>query len=458
MRSSDAPDVPESLPLEHGSARFRLPESAAEQHRSPSVAAQVRATYAIVLAGGRGTRLNQLTRWRAKPAVPFGGKHRIIDFALSNCINSGIRRIGVATQYRSHSLIQHLQRGWSFLNPHLNEFLDVLPAQHHASAGWYTGTADAAHQNLDILRTHAPQYVLVLAGDHVYKMDYGVMLAEHVERGAEVSVACIEVPLATASAFGVVRVDDDGRMIEFAEKPAAPAPTPADPARSLVSMGIYIFNAKTLYRHLRADAHRADSSHDFGHDVIPALLHEGAHVHTHCFAASCVNMVGGEPYWRDVGTVDAYWEANMDLARVQPELNMYDPAWPVRTREECLPPAKFNFDSSNPHGQAWDALISSGCIVSGASIHRSLLFTDVVVEHGSLIEDSVVLPNVRIGRGVRLRRVVADRFCELPDGFEAGLDRAADEARFHVTPQGVVLVTPEMLGQQVHEDDSAPKA
>jgi glucose-1-phosphate adenylyltransferase len=441
------------------SARFRVAESAAEQHRSPSVAALVRTTYAIVLAGGRGTRLNQLTRWRAKPAVPFGGKHRIIDFALSNCINSGVRRIGVATQYRSHSLIQHLQRGWSFLNPHLNEFLDVLPAQHHAHAGWYTGTADAAYQNLDILRTHSPKFVLVLAGDHVYKMDYGEMLAAHVRSArAEASVACVDVPLDSASAFGVIRVDDDGRMIEFAEKPASPAPTPADPARSLVSMGIYIFNAETLYRHLRADAHRPDSSHDFGRDVMPALLNEGTHVYTHRFAASCVNMVGGEPYWRDVGTVDAYWEANMDLARVQPELNMYDPAWPIRTREECLPPAKFIFDSSNPHGQAWDALISSGCIVSGASIHRSLLFTEVVVERGSLIEDSVVLPNVRIGRGVRLRRVVADRFCELPDGFEAGLDRAADEARFHVTPQGVVLVTPEMLGQHVHEDDSVPNA
>jgi glucose-1-phosphate adenylyltransferase len=433
------------------SGRFRVRDIASAQHRRPAVAPLVRDTYAIVLAGGRGTRLQQLTAWRAKPAVPFGGKHRIVDFALSSCVNSGVRRIGVATQYKAHSLIQHLQRGWNFLDSHLHEFLEILPAQQRNRESWYGGTADALYQNMDILRMESPRYVLVLAGDHVYKMDYGVMLAEHVERDARVSVATIDVPVASAAAFGVLNCDEDGWVRSFEEKPAVPAPLPDDPTRARISMGVYVFDAEILYACLQADARCTGSSHDFGRDLMPGLLRSGTRMRAHRFADSCVNMVHGRPYWRDVGTVDAYWEANMDLTRVQPELNMYDPTWPIRTLEEGLPPAKFVFESPDPHGQTLDALVSSGCIVSGAAIIRSLLFTSVVVERGSLIEDSIVLPEVSIGRNVRLRRTIVDKYCMLPDGFTAGLDRSADEARFHVSSQGVVLVTPEMLGQHVHE-------
>jgi glucose-1-phosphate adenylyltransferase len=415
------------------------------------VAPLVRDTYALVLAGGRGTRLHELTAWRAKPAVPFGGKHRIIDFALSSCINSGIRRIGVATQYKAHTLIQHLQRGWNFLDSHMHEFLEVLPAQQRNRDNWYDGTADAIYQNLDLVRMEEPRFVLALAGDHVYKMDYGVMLAEHVEHGADVTVASIDVPLEEAPAFGNLRTDDRGWLRDFVEKPTHPVALPDDPTRARVSMGIYVFNAPTLYAALREDANRHDSTHDIARDVMPQLLRSGLRVRTHCYAESCVNMVEGRPYWRDVGTVDAYWEANLDLTRVQPELNMYDPTWPIRTLEEGLPPAKFVFDSPDPHGQTLDALVSSGCIVSGAAIIRSLLFTDCVVERGSLVEDSILLPSVRVGRHVQLRRALVDKFCMLPDGFTAGVDRAADEARFRVTRQGIVLITPEMLGQQVHQ-------
>jgi len=432
------------------SGHFQIPVFAGEHHRRPAIGSIVRDTYAVVLAGGRGSRLKQLTDWRSKPAVPFGGKHRIIDFALSNCINSGVRRIGVATQYKSHSLIQHLQRGWSFLDAHQQEFLDVLPAQQQLGEGWYAGTADALYQNLDILRMQSPRLILVLAGDHIYKMDYGLMLAEHVERDADLSIACLEVPLEAASAFGVMRVDEHGRVQEFAEKPEAPWPISGDNPRALVSMGIYVFNAESLYGCLRADAHCAESTHDFGWDLIPRLLREGRRAYAHRFADSCVNMVEGRPYWRDVGTVDAYWEANMDLTRVQPELNMYDPQWPIRTLDEHLPPAKFVFEGPDARGQTFEALVSSGCIVSGAAVIRSMLFTDVTVERGSVIEDSILLPEVRVGRNVRLRRVILDKFCVIPDGFAAGLNHAEDEARFHLTPQGTILITPEMLGQRLH--------
>jgi glucose-1-phosphate adenylyltransferase len=419
-------------------------------HRRPVVAPLVRDTYAIVLAGGRGSRLHELTAWRAKPALPFGGKHRIIDFALSSCVNSGIRRIGVATQYMAHSLIQHLQRGWNFLDSRMHEFLEILPAQQRKGEGWYHGTADALYQNLDLLRMEEPRFVLVLAGDHVYKMDYGIMLAEHVGTGADVTLASIDVPRDSATAFGVLRVDSDGLLSDFAEKPADPMPLPGDPDRALVSMGIYVFNAESLYRFLRDDAGSAGSTHDFARDLLPAMLAKGQRIRAHRFADSCVNMVRGRPYWRDVGTIDAYWEANMDLARVQPELNMYDRTWPIRTLEEDLPPAKFVLGSPDARRQTRDALVSSGCVVSGAAVIRSLLFTNVAVERGSIIEDSMVLPDVQIGRNVRLRRAVVDKFCVLPDGFTAGEDREADERRFHVTSGGVVLITPEMLGQPVH--------
>jgi glucose-1-phosphate adenylyltransferase len=438
-------------PSTSDTGRFHVPDIASVRDRRPAVASLVRDTFSIVLAGGRGTRLHELTAWRAKPAVPFGGKHRIIDFALSSCINSGIRRIGVATQYKAHSLIQHLQRGWSFLYSHMHEFLEVLPAQQRNRDCWYDGTADAIYQNLDILRMEEPRFVLVLAGDHVYKMDYGVMLAEHVEYGADVTVASIEVPVETASAFGVMRTDAEGWLREFTEKPANPEPMPGDPTRALVSMGVYIFTADSLYRSLREDAGAAGSTHDVSKDLLPTMLRRGRRIRVHRFADSCVNRGKGRPYWRDVGTVDAYWQANMDLTSVHPELDMYDRTWPIHTLEEGLPPARFVLDGPDARGQTQDALVSSGCVVSGAAVIRSMLFTNVEVERGSVVEDSIVLPDVQVGRNVQLRRAVVDKFSVLPDGFTAGFDRAEDEARFRVTSGGVVLITPEMLGQRIHE-------
>ena len=436
-------------PSTSDTGRFHVPDIQSVQHRRPAVAPLVRDTFALILAGGRGSRLHELTAWRAKPAVPFGGKHRIIDFALSSCINSGIRRVGVATQYKAHSLIQHLQRGWNFLDSRLHEFVEVLPAQQRNRDAWYDGTADALYQNLDLLGMEEPRFVLVLAGDHVYKMDYGVMLAEHVEQGAEVTVASLDVPLEDASAFGVLDVDDAGWLRELLEKPARPQPRRDDPRHARISMGIYIFTATALFEALHDDACRPGSTHDIARDLLPALLRGGRRVRVHAFTDSCVNMVAGRPYWRDVGTVDAYWEANLDLTRVQPDLNMYEPTWPIRTLEEDLPPAKFIFDSPDPRGQTFEAIVSSGCVVSGAAIVRSLLFTGCEVGRGSVIEDSVILPEVHVGRGVRLRRAIVDKYCVLPDGFCAGLDPAADAARFRVTRGGVVLVTPEMLGQPV---------
>lgn len=424
----------------------------AEQIRQPMVAPLVRSTYALILAGGRGTRLKQLTEWRAKPAVPFGGKHRIVDFTLSNCVNSGVRRIGVLTQYKAHSLIQHVRRGWSFLDPGLQEFIDVLPAQQRLQDSWYQGTADAVYQNLDIINMSSPAFILVLAGDHVYKMDYGVMLAEHVAARADVTVACIEVPRSTAQSFGIVQIDEDQRVIAFREKPADPDPVPGRPECSLASMGVYVFNATFLYQRLRDDARLAGSAHDFGHDILPRLI-GNADVRAHLFANSCVNMADGVPYWRDVGTLDAYWEANIDLTRITPQLNLYDKRWPIRTFQEQLPAAKFVFDYEQTRGHAMDSLVSNGSIVSGATVRRSLLSTNVVVEKYSLIEDSVVLPDVEIGRHVTLRHVIVDKFCRIPDGFSAGVDPEADRRRFEVTEQGTILMTPEMLGQNVHSLD-----
>ncbi len=421
----------------------------AEQLRTPAVATLVRSSYAIILAGGRGTRLKQLTDWRAKPAVPFGGKHRIVDFSLSNCVNSGVRRIGVVTQYKAHSLIQHVRRGWSFLDAGLQEFIDLLPAQQRIQDSWYQGTADAVYQNLDIINMYSPSFILVLAGDHVYKMDYGVMLAEHAAAGADVTIACSEVPRAGAACFGIVQVDEHERVVGFREKPSDPDPIPGDPDRSLASMGIYVFNAKFLYRRLQEDAALRGSAHDFGKDVIPGLIGR-ADVRAHRFSKSCVNMANGIPYWRDVGTLDAYWEANIDLTTVIPELNMYDRRWPIRTFQEQLPPAKFVFDDDHARGHAMDALVAGGSIVSGATIRRSLLSTNVVVERHSVIEDSVILPSVEIGHGVALKRVIVDKFCRIPDDFQAGIDLEADCERFEVTDKGTVLITPEMLGQHIH--------
>lgn len=414
------------------------------------ISALTKKTYAMVLAGGRGSRLQQMTDWRAKPAVPFGGKLRIIDFSLSNCINSGIRRIGVATQYKAHSLIHHIERGWNFLDDQFNEFIDVLPAQQPGKEGWYQGTANAVFQNLDILRNCAPEYVLILGGDHVYKMDYSRMLADHVAKAADLTVACIEVPRAEGREFGIMGVDEEGRVTDFHEKPEQPAAMPGRPDSALASMGIYVFSARFLYEQLIRDHDDPDSGHDFGKDLIPYLVPRHR-VFAHRFADSCVNMVGDVPYWRDVGTVDAYWEANMDLVQVSPELNLYDDAWPIWTHQKQLPPAKFIFNDDSRRGHAMDSLVSSGCVISGATIERSLLFLKVRVGDHSLIQDSVILPNVEIGRHVTLKRVVVDKHCKIPDGFSAGLDPERDKQRFHVTGRGVTLITPEMLGQTVHQ-------
>ena len=401
-------------------------------------------TYALVLAGGRGSRLHQLTDHRAKPAVHFAGTMRIIDFALGNCVNSGLRRIGVLTQYKAQSLIRHVERSWGFLESSLGEYVDIVPAQQRRDERWYTGTADAVYQNLDILRESRPAYVVVLGGDHVYKMDYGVMLAEHVERGADMSVACLQVPLAEASEFGVMTVDAHDRVIAFDEKPARPKPLPDVPDRALASMGIYVFNADFLVEQLERDAADPESSHDFGKDIIPRLVRT-ARVQAHRFESSCVNMVGDRPYWRDVGTLDAYWEANLDLTHVVPELNLYDEAWPMLGRQPHRPPAKFVFDDAGRRGIAVDSLVSDGCIVSGALVRRSILFYNARVGEGSTVEDSVVLPGVHIGCNVRIRRAIIDRQFVLPDVLRIGFDEAHDRERFNVTERGIVLVTPEML-------------
>jgi glucose-1-phosphate adenylyltransferase len=409
-----------------------------------------RNTFAIVLAGGRGSRLMQLTDWRSKPAVPFGGKFRIIDFTLSNCVNSGIRRIGVATQYKAQSLIQHLQRGWSFLDGRFHEFIDILPAQQQVSEDWYQGTADAVFQNLDLIRRTRPKHVLVLSGDHVYKMDYGRMLAEHVAKQADFSIACIDVPRAEASEFGVMHVGDDQRIAAFVEKPKDPPPMPGRPDRALASMGVYVFNADFLYEQLVRDHDDPNSSHDFGKDVILHCV-KRYRGFAHNFTHSCVGMDGSEiPYWRDAGTIDAYWEANMELTKVTPELNLYDDDWPIWTHQEQLPPAKFVFDDEGRRGMAVDSLVSGGDVISGAVVRKSLLFSRVHVHSYAEIEESVILPDVHIGRGAKLRRVVMDKHCRVPDGMLIGYDAEADRKRFHVSEGGVTLVTPEMLGQQAH--------
>ncbi|UJP06489.1 MAG: glucose-1-phosphate adenylyltransferase [Nitrosomonas sp.] len=404
-------------------------------------------TLALILAGGRGSRLHQLTDWRAKPAVPFGGKFRIIDFPLSNCVNSGVRRIGVVTQYKAQSLIRHIQHGWSFLDGRFKEFVELLPAQQRtADETWYRGTADAVFQNIDILQRHDTQYVLILGGDHIYKMDYGVILAEHVGKAADMTVACLEIPVEEASAFGVMGVDDDWRVTGFAEKPAHPAEIPGQPGKALVSMGIYVFNAAFLYQQLSRDHQTGDSSHDFGKDIIPYLVPR-CRVFAHRFQSSCVNMASGIPYWRDVGTIDAYWEANVDLVSVTPQLNLYDADWPIWTHQEQLPPAKFVFDDDNRRGQALDSSVSGGCIISGATVRRSMLFSNVKVNSYGSVTDSVILPNVVVGRHARLQRVVVEKNCVIPEGLTVGYNPDEDRKRFYVTEKGITLITPEMLGQ-----------
>jgi glucose-1-phosphate adenylyltransferase len=406
-------------------------------------------TVAIILAGGRGSRLKNLTDWRAKPAVQFGGKFRIIDFPLSNCINSGIRRINVATQYKSQSLIQHIQRGWGFLRGEFNEYVNIIPAQQRLSEDWYKGTADAVYQNIDILRENGGEYILILAGDHIYKMDYGKMLATHARNNADMTVACINVPLEDAKGFGVLSVDDTDRVIKFTEKPAIPEPTPDNPNMAFASMGIYIFNAKFLYEQLIRDADDPKSSHDFGGDIIPYIIKKYK-IQAHRFTDSCVGAVGDSYYWRDVGTIDAYWEANMELTKVVPELNLYDREWPIWTYQEQLPPAKFVFNDQGRTGKATDSLVSGGCLISGSCVTGSVLFSDVRVEDYCDISNSVVLPKVTIGTHSQLKNVVIDRGCQIPSGMKIGFDLKEDAKRFYVSEKGIVLVTPDMLGQDLY--------
>ncbi|MEY2894158.1 MAG: glucose-phosphate adenylyltransferase [Pseudomonadota bacterium] len=409
--------------------------------------AVARRTLALVLAGGRGSRLKDLTNERAKPAVHFGGKFRIIDFALSNCINSGMRRIGVITQYKSHSLLRHIQRGWSFMRNEMNEFVDLLPAQQRVDEEhWYRGTADAIYQNLDIIRNSTPpDYVVVLAGDHIYKQDYSVMLADHVRHGRGVTVGCIEVPRMEAVGFGVMAIAGDREVTEFLEKPADPPAMPGNPNVALASMGIYIFTADYLYRLLEDDAADEASDHDFGKNLIPRAVSEKQAV-AHPFSMSAIaNPPYSRAYWRDVGTVDAYWAANLDLASVSPELNMYDKDWPIWTYQEQLAPAKFVHNEDGRRGSAVNSLVSGGCIVSGAEVTNSVLFSNVLVRSHSVIEDTVVLPDVQINRNCRIKRAVIDRRCKLPDGLVIGEDPVLDAQRFHRTENGVVLVTRGML-------------
>jgi glucose-1-phosphate adenylyltransferase len=406
-----------------------------------------RNTLALILAGGRGSRLKNLTDWRAKPAVPFGGKFRIIDFPLSNCVNSGIRQISVITQYKSHSLIRHVQKGWGFLRGEFGEFVEILPAQQRLDEeAWYAGTADAVYQNLDILRSHHPEFVLILAGDHIYKMDYGPMIAEHVEKKADMTVGCLEVSLDMAKGFGVMSVNEQWQVNQFNEKPNNPQPMPHDSTKALASMGIYVFNTQFLYEQLIADADLLHSTRDFGKDIIPAIIEKHS-----VFAYPFQDVQKKkQAYWRDVGTIDAFWDANMDLVSVTPELNLYDLDWPIWTYQEQLPPAKFVFNDDNRRGMAVDSMVSGGCLISGAKLLNSLLFSNVRIHSYSVLEQTVVLPNVDIGEHCFIRRAVIDKGCKIPPNTTIGQNRAEDAKRFYVSEGGIVLVTPEMLGQDTH--------
>jgi glucose-1-phosphate adenylyltransferase len=404
-----------------------------------------RQTLALVLAGGRGSRLYELTDWRAKPDVPFGGKFRIVDFPLSNCVNSGIRRIGVLTQYKAHSLISHLVRSWSYFRGELNEFLEILPASQRIGGEWYRGTADAIYQNLDIIRTHKPDYVLILAGDHVYKMDYGPLLAFHVENQADMTVSCLEVPIEeAANAYGVMAVDESQKVIGFEEKPARPSPVPGKADRCLASMGNYVFNTEFLYEQLAVDANNPASEHDFGRNIIPSVIS-----HDNVFAYPFLDPQTGERvYWRDVGTLDAFWDANIELLEVTPELNLYDLKWPILTYQAQLPPAKFVFNDEDRRGIALDSMVSGGCVISGARLERTLLFSNVKAHSYSKTEQSVVLPDADIGRYADIFGAIIDRDCVIPERMVIGRDHDEDRKRgFRVTEKGIVLVTPAMLGQ-----------
>jgi glucose-1-phosphate adenylyltransferase len=418
-------------PLEHPNPRF--------------VSRLTKDTVALILAGGRGSRLYELTDWRAKPALYFGGKFRIIDFPLSNCINSGIRRVGVLTQYKAHSLIRHIQVGWSHFKRELGEYVEVLPASQRNSPNWYQGTADALYQNLDIIRAANPKYVMVLSGDHVYQMDYGNILAYHVESKAKLTVSCLEVPVEeAANAFGVMTVDANDRILRFDEKPAEPTPVPGNPKLCLASMGNYIFDTDFLLDLLEKDAAKEGSDHDFGKDIIPSIMDR-----EDVYAFRFRDQQGNQAYWRDVGTLDAFWEANMELVSPTPSLNLYDHQWPIWTYQTQLPPAKFVFDDDDRRGYSVDSMVSGGCIISGGTVRKSLLFSDVRVHSYTLIEESVLLPEVQVHRHAKVKRAIIDRACEIPRGMEIGIDPEKDKANgFRVTKKGITLVTREMLGQK----------
>ncbi len=406
-----------------------------------------RDTYALILAGGRGSRLHELTNWRAKPAVHFGGKFRIIDFPLSNCINSGIRRVGVVTQYKSHSLIRHLVRGWGHFKKELGESIEILPASQRYSESWYEGTADAVFQNIDIIRNELPKYVMILSGDHIYRMDYGGLLAAHVESGAKMTVSCIPVPIEEArGAFGVMSVDEKYRITGFTEKPLSPQPMPNNPEMCLASMGNYVFETEFLFEQLKKDAERSGSDRDFGKDIIPSIIEDFP-----VYAYPFVGENGTSAYWRDVGTLDSFWKANMELIDPMPALNIYDHDWPIWTYQEQLPPAKFVWDNDDRRGMAIDSAVSGGCIVSGSMLKRSLVFSNVHIHSFSEIRESVLLPDVEVMRHCKIRKAIIDRGCVIPEGTTIGYDLKEDKARgFRVTSNGVVLVTAEMLGQHRH--------
>ena len=409
-----------------------------------------RDTLALILAGGQGSRLYELTTWRAKPGLHFGGKFRIIDFALSNCINSGIRRIGVLTQYKAHSLIRHLLSGWSWFQSGAGEreFVEILPASQRVGGEWYRGTADAVYQNLDIIRTHKPRLVLILGGDHIYKMDYGSFLAYHVDTAADITICCIEVPIEEAAgAFGVITVDETGRIIGFDEKPAKPNPIPGKPGLCLASMGNYVFNTEFLYEQTIKDSDTPGTQHDFGRNIIPSIIED-----YRAYAYPLRDPETGEQaYWRDVGTLDAYWEANMELVSVTPQLNLYDQVWPIWTHQVQAPPAKFVWDAPGRRGEAIQSMVSGGCVISGSTVRNSLMFTNCYVHSYSSVHDSVVLPDVDIGEHCEIRRAIIDRGAVIPEGMQIGIDHDADRERgFRVTESGLTLVTPDMLGQQLH--------
>ena len=421
-------------------------ENPMEEERN--ISRLTRETLALVLAGGQGSRLYELTRWRSKPSVYFGGKLRIIDFALSNSINSGIRRIGVLTQYKAHSLIRHLVQGWTWVQAGMREFIEILPASQRIGGEWYRGTADAVFQNLDIIRTHDPRLVLILAGDHVYKMDYGPLLAAHVGMDADMTVCCIEVPLAEAAgALGVMTVDESGRIIAFHEKPAEPTPIPGKPDVCLASMGNYVFNTPFLFEQVIKDAGTPGTAHDFGRNIIPSII-DKYQVYAYPFRDPETSK---QAYWRDVGTLDAFWQANMELVTVTPQLNLYDHSWPIYTNQRQLPPAKLVFDDPDRRGEAIDSMVAGGCVISGASVKRSLLFTNCRTEEHSSVRDSVILPDVEIGRRCRIRNCIIDRGAIIEDDVVIGEDQEEDRARgFRITEGGLTLVTPDMLGQDLH--------